>query len=89
MLSQHPKHETAATQLQERIHTLEQWLTNNRIKFSTNKSSLTFITPHNTECITQPQVTLNKHAPPSHTQNQNPWSHIRQRDYVQTTYRRH
>ena len=59
LLSQQPKHETAATQLQDYIHTLEEWLNNNRMKVSTNKFSLTLITPHNAECRTQSQVTLN------------------------------
>ena len=58
MVSRHPKHETTALQLQDYIHTLEQWLTNNRMKVSTNKSSLTLITPHTAKYRTQPQPTL-------------------------------
>ena len=58
ILAQHPKHETAATHLQQYIHELEQWLTNNRLKVSTNKSSLTLITPYNREYTAQPHVTL-------------------------------
>ena len=67
------KHETAATQLQDYIHTLEHWLTNNRMKVSTNKSSVTLITPHNTEYRTQPQVTLNNTPlPVTHSTTPNP-----------------
>ena len=93
ILSKHPKHETAATQLQDYIHTLKPCLTNNRMKVSTNKSSLTLVKPHNAKYRTQPQVTLNNAPtppppPPSHTQHQINWSHIRKRDDVQTTYRR-
>ena len=56
------EHETAATQLQDYIHTLEQWLTNKRLKASTNKYYFTLITPHNAEYRTkppQPQKILN------------------------------
>ena len=62
ILLQHPKHEIASTQLQNYIHELEQWLTNNTMNVSTNKSSLTLITPHNAEYRTEPQVTLNNTA---------------------------
>jgi len=55
---QHPKHETAAVNLQVYINQLEDWLTTNRLKVSPNKSSLTLITPHNKEITDQPLVTL-------------------------------
>ena len=58
VLSQHPKHETAAAILQQYIHQLETWLTTNRLKVSPNKSSLTLITSFNQEIAIQPTVTL-------------------------------
>ena len=59
-------HETVATQLQDYIHTLEQWFTNNRMKVSTNKSSLTLITPHNVKYRTQ-VTTNNTPLPVTHS----------------------
>ena len=59
VFSQHPNFETAATHLQEYIHTLESWLQTNRLKVSTSKSTLTLITPWNQEYTDQPPVTLN------------------------------
>ena len=56
--TQHPQYKTAAANLQQYIHTLEDWLTSNRMKVSPNKSSLTLITPFNQEIATQPHVTL-------------------------------
>ena len=58
IMAQHPRHETAANNLQEYIHTLEHWLDTNRLKVSANKSSLTLITPYTREYTTQPHVTL-------------------------------
>ena len=59
LLTQHPKHETAATQLQEYIYILEQWFESNRLKVSLSKSTLTLITPWAQEYSHQPIVTLN------------------------------
>ena len=59
IFTQHPKPDTAAVHLQEYIHTLEQWLTTNRLKVSPDKSTLTLITPWNREHNSQPTVTLN------------------------------
>ena len=59
ILSQHPKYETAAAQLQTYIHTLEHWLSQNRLKVSTTKSTLTLLTPFNREYNAQPHITLN------------------------------
>ena len=59
ILSQHSKHETAASNLQTYIHSLEDWLNTNRLKVSANKSSLTLITPYNRELNITPHVTLN------------------------------
>ena len=56
--TQHPKPETAATQLQHYINTLEQWLVTNRLKVSTTKSTLTLLTPWAQEYSTKPTVTL-------------------------------
>ena len=56
--TQHTKPETAATHLQNYIHTLEQWLETNRLKVSTPKSTLTLITPWAQEYNTRPTVTL-------------------------------
>ncbi|KAA2237140.1 hypothetical protein F0L68_41695, partial [Solihabitans fulvus] len=44
ILAQHPKYETAAEHLQQYLGSLEPWLTTNRMKVTTNKSSLTLIT---------------------------------------------
>lgn len=41
------------------MNALENWLHNNRMKVSTDKSSLTLITPYNQEYNAQPHVTLN------------------------------
>ena len=56
--TQHTKPETAATHLQNYIHTLEQWLETNRLKVSTPKSTLTLIIPWVQEYNTRPTVTL-------------------------------
>ena len=58
IMAQHPKYETAATHLQDYIDSLETWLTTNRLKVSTNKSTLTLITPYNREYNAHPVVTL-------------------------------
>ena len=57
-MSQHPKHETAAANLQVYINQLEIRATTNRLKVSPNKSSPTLITPYNKEISDQPLVTL-------------------------------
>ena len=59
IFSQHTKHETAASHLQQYIHSLEQWLDTNRLKVSPTKSILTLFTPWNAEYNTQPNITLN------------------------------
>ena len=70
IISQHPKHETAAVQLQSYIHTLENWLTTNRLKVSANKSALTLITPWTMEYADKPRVTLHN-TPLPVTENTN------------------
>ena len=68
IMSQNPLHETAARQLQTYIHTLENWLTTNRMKVSADKSSVTLITPHYSEYKVEPHITLlNTPIPTSHT----------------------
>ena len=57
-MSQHPKHETAAANLQVYINQLEIRATTNRLKVSPNKSSLTLIIPYNKEICDQPSVIL-------------------------------
>ena len=64
IFSKHPKPDVAASQLQQYINTLEQWLNVNRLKVSPSKSSLTLITPWNREYNTQPMVTLNNNPIP-------------------------
>ena len=59
VMTQHPKHEIAAENMQDYMHTLEDWLTTNRMSVSTHKSSLTLITPCHSEYNIHPQVTLN------------------------------
>ena len=59
IISQHPKHETAATHMQQYITTLERWLLDNRMKVSADKSTLTLATSHTREHTAHPHVTLN------------------------------
>merc|ERR1719259_1400575 len=59
IFSQHPNPHIAATQLQDYINTLEQWLHSNRMKVSPSKSTLTLITPDASEYNLQPTITLN------------------------------
>merc|ERR1712035_112911 len=68
IMSQNPLHETATRQLQTYIHTLENWLTTNRMKVSADKSSVTLITRTHKEYIVEPHITLlNTPIPTSHT----------------------
>jgi len=56
--SQHPKTKLAVNTLQQYIHTLERWLTENKMSASPTKSTLTLFTPDRHEPQTHPRVTL-------------------------------
>ena len=58
IVSQHPRVDEAAIQLQDYLRRLEEWLTTNRISAEGSKSSLTVVTPHNTEYRYKPTITL-------------------------------
>ena len=73
IISQHPKHETAATHIQQYITDLEQWLAQNRLKVSANKSSVTLIPPYNREYTTHHHQ---QHPHPRHQHPHHPWSDI-------------
>ena len=58
IISQHPRVDEAAIQLQDYLRRLEEWLTTNRMSAEGSKSSLTVVTPHNTEYRYKPTITL-------------------------------
>ena len=58
IVSQHPRVDEAAIQLQDYLRRLEEWLTINRMSAEGSKSSLTVVTPHNTEYRYKPTITL-------------------------------
>ena len=58
IVSQHPRVDEAAVQLQDYLRRLEEWLTTNRMSAEGSKSSLTVVTPHNTEYRYTPTITL-------------------------------
>ena len=58
IVSQHPRVDEAAIQLQDYLRRLEEWLTTNRMSAEGSKSSLTVATPHNTEYRYKPTITL-------------------------------
>ena len=58
IVSQHPRVDEAAIQLQDYLRRLEEWLTTNRMSAEGSKSSLTVVTPHNTEYRYKPTITL-------------------------------
>ena len=49
IVSQHPRVDEAAIQLQDYLKRLEEWLATNRMSAEGSKSSLAVVTPHNTE----------------------------------------
>ena len=58
MVSQHPRVDEAAIQLQDYLRRLGKWLTTNRMSAEGSKSSLTVVAPHNTEYRFKPTITL-------------------------------
>ena len=55
---QHPRVDEAAIQLQDYLRWLEEWLTTNCMSAEGSKSSLTVVTPHNTEYRFKLTITL-------------------------------
>ena len=58
IVSQHPRVDEAAIQLQDYLRLLEEWLTTNCMSAEGSKSSLTVVIPHNTEYRYKPTITL-------------------------------
>ena len=58
IVSQHPRVDEAAIQLQDYLRRLEEWLTTNHMSAEGSKFSLTVVTPHNTEYRYKPTITL-------------------------------
>ena len=58
IISQHPRVDEGAIQLQDYLRRLEEWLTTNRMSAEGSKSSLTVVTLHNTEYRYKPTITL-------------------------------
>jgi hypothetical protein len=58
IISSHPKHKIAAQQVQPFINTLENWLSDNRLKVAPEKSTVTLLTSHTQEHKEIPNLTL-------------------------------
>ena len=59
IIAQHSNYNTAAANMQQYVHELEQWLQTNRMTVAPAKSTLTLITPYKVEYHAHPRVTLN------------------------------
>ena len=64
ILAQHPKYTVASRNLQNYLNTLEEWLTENRMSVSPQKSSVTLLTPDLHESSKHPVIRLDSQPIP-------------------------